>query len=391
MRLGDHEGNFLIDTGANRSSVDAGLYGVALGSTLEISSSSLPTVESGTFDALDLSLQTPFAPVGGLAGIIGTDILGSRTVEFHYEAASPYLVLSTQRCSPRTFEDAGFVAIQQQGFGAKETWLSWFMSRFTGRTRSVRQVNLPIVHARIGTVSAQLWLDSGWGYGTSRRMTVHVNNAILSRLRAAGIAMRRTGSVVNFDCQGDHAEDEMWQVDSEPLVFATEDGKQLFEYGPPTLQLRGSSPCGTVGNWSEPIGAVGTLFLPRWGIVVFDGPNQRVWVPREGTITSPHEAFRSMAFSRGDNGGWSLSIGETFEGAQADSLRSCNERQTSCQLETTIGPSRFGCLAVAKKPNVGLPHPSSGSTIAAARAAALYACTTFQDTGCELAYSGCND
>jgi hypothetical protein len=98
-----------------------------------------------------------------------------------------------------------------------------------------------------------------------------------------------------------------------------------------------------------------------------------------------------MAFSRGDNGGWSLSIRETLDSAREDSLKSCNERLTSCRVEATIGPSRFGCLAVAKKPNVGLPTPASSRSFAAARAAALAACTSIHGTGCELVYSGCND
>ena len=52
MRLGNREGNFLIDTGATQSTVDAGLFGVAIGSQVKIVGSSLPTVERGIFTAV---------------------------------------------------------------------------------------------------------------------------------------------------------------------------------------------------------------------------------------------------------------------------------------------------------------------------------------------------
>jgi hypothetical protein len=74
MHLGTHQGNFLIDTGATYSNVDASLYGVAPGTTITLRGSSLPTLESGSFNAIDLSQETPFAPPGGHAGTIGTNI-----------------------------------------------------------------------------------------------------------------------------------------------------------------------------------------------------------------------------------------------------------------------------------------------------------------------------
>jgi hypothetical protein len=220
------------------------------------------------------------------------------------------------------------------------------------RTEIADRANLPIVYARIGAVSAPFWLDSGWGFGTSRHMSMPINNAILSRLRNAGVAMRRAGSVVNSDCLGNRVEDELWQIDGEPLVFTTEDGAPLFEYGPPTLELRGKSPCGTIGNWPDPIGTVGTLFLPRWGTVVFDGPDRRVWVRKAGAHA--HEAFRSIALARNEDGGWSLTIRDTLDSAREESLKSCDAGQTGCRIETLVGPSQFVCLAVAKKRNVGL-------------------------------------
>ena len=69
---------------------------------IRLKGSSFPALDSGSFVATGLSREAPFAPPGGF---IGTDILSLRTVEFHCEGPSPYLVLSTQRCPPRVFED----------------------------------------------------------------------------------------------------------------------------------------------------------------------------------------------------------------------------------------------------------------------------------------------
>jgi len=284
MRLGNHEGNFLVDTGATRTEVDAALYRAEPGTRIDLEGSSLPTLTGGAFWAVDFSSQKSFAPRGGFAGAIGTDVLSTRTVEFHYEAAHPYLVLSTKHCDPQVFENAGFVAIEQQGYGASEAWRTWTAAQLKPGTEIARRANLPIVYARIGTVMAPFWLDSGFGDRSARSLPLQINGMILSRLRDTGVAMKRTGSVTSSDCEGNRATDALWQLDDAPIVFTTAEGRRLFAYDLPTLQLRGRTACGTIGDWSESIGAVGTLFLPRWGTVVFDGPNRRVWVRKSVTV-----------------------------------------------------------------------------------------------------------
>src|SRR6185503_4034806 len=179
-----------------------------------------------------------------------------------------------------------------------------------------------------------------------------VNAAILNRLRGAGIAMQRTGTLINSDCQNNRDEDAVWKIADEPIVFTTEDGSVLFEYGPPELQIRGRSSCGTIGNWSEPIGTLGAQFLPRLGTVVFDGPNRRVWIPNAGTVVPARDAFRGMAFARNEHGRWSLSIRDTLDSAREESLKLCNGRGADSLIELTLSWFRFACIAVVKKANL---------------------------------------
>jgi hypothetical protein len=115
------------------------------------------------------------------------------------------------------------------------------------------------------------------------------------------------------------------------------------------------------------------------------------WVPKAATVVPAQDAFRGMAFARNEHGGWSLSIRETLDSAREESLKSCNERRADCRIELTISPSRFACLAIAKKPNLGMPVPAASGSLAASRRAALTACKSANGMGCVLVYSGCND
>jgi hypothetical protein len=184
MRLGAKEGNFLIDTGSDHSFVNSAFYEIQPGKKvtdkkITITGSSLPTLDSGSFYAVDLSWGVPpFAPPGGTAGILGTDILATRTVEFHYEGASPYMVVSAQHCSPSVFENGGFVSIAQTGYGATKFWVPLLWSLLHGRLDVVQRTNLPLIYARIGSVRMPLWFDTGTSE-ENRHMELLINGPIM--------------------------------------------------------------------------------------------------------------------------------------------------------------------------------------------------------------------
>jgi len=109
LELGGNNGSFLIDTGATYSRVDARRYGLLEGSKIFLSGSSLPSVQSGTFIAADLSSFT--APRGGQLGTVGTDFLSLRSIEFHYKPPQSFAALSAEACDHATLRRAGFVAV----------------------------------------------------------------------------------------------------------------------------------------------------------------------------------------------------------------------------------------------------------------------------------------
>src|SRR5262245_16453337 len=113
MRLDQREGHFLLDTGATYSTVDAQLFGLRPGRKATLANSSFPTITGGVFQAVDL--RHFVAPGGRQAGVIGTDFLSLRTVEFRYDGARAYAVVSSAACPAASLENAGFAAIPQQG------------------------------------------------------------------------------------------------------------------------------------------------------------------------------------------------------------------------------------------------------------------------------------
>jgi hypothetical protein len=270
MRLGAHDGNFLIDTGASAGSVDARIFGLKPGSKIRIEGSSFPTVAGGDFAVFDWS-HAP-APPGGLAGVIGTDFLSLRIAEFHYDARPPYLAVSQQRCPARQFEDAGFTAISQEGYySADPTQLR------------PNTLNVPVIFVRVGSVIAPAQIDSGFSETGSVRGVVQINEALFTELRNAGVAMSPFTEVTFAitDCHGNRSVPALWRVQGAPLQITTREGEAVFAYEPPLLEVKPTpTACGGIATNPEPMGQIGAAYLGRWGTFVLDPFNEQIWVKK---------------------------------------------------------------------------------------------------------------
>jgi hypothetical protein len=272
IRLGAHEGNFLIDTGATASSVDARTFGLGQGSKIRIEGSSFPTITGGDFAVFDWGHAV--APRGGLAGVIGTDFLSLRVLEFHYDAPQPYLVVSDQHCSARRFEDAGFISISQDGY-------------YTAEPKRLRSntPNIPVMFLRIASVVAPAQIDSGFGERDGVRGVVQINESLLRELRNAGITLNPANTVplINTDCRGNSLVPVIWRA-RDPLQMTTREGETVFEHEPALLQAKsGSIGCGGIATSLEPMAQIGAAYLERWGTFVLDPFNERVWVRKAVT------------------------------------------------------------------------------------------------------------
>ncbi len=268
IRLGAREGNFLVDTGATASSVDARAFGLVPGSKVTIEGSSFPTVTAGEFAVFDWSHV--LAPTGGLAGVIGTDFLSLRVVEFHYAARAPFLAVSAAHCPTDRFEAAGFTPVSQEGYYTADP-----------RRLPPARPNIPVIFMRIGSVVAPAQIDSGFSERGGVRGVVQINEALLRDLQDAGVAMNPdpTVALALSDCHGRRFAPQIWRVQEAPLQLTTREGETLFAYGPPLLEVKSTSTeCGGIASSPAAMGQIGAVYLERWGSTVLDPFNERVWV-----------------------------------------------------------------------------------------------------------------
>jgi hypothetical protein len=274
IRLGARQGNFLVDTGATASSVDARAFGLAPGSNATIEGSSFPTVTGGTFAVLDWSHV--LGPPGGVSGVIGTDFLSLRVVEFHYDVREPFLAVSAAHCAAGHFEAAGFTAVSQEGYYSADP-----------RRLSVGSPNIPVMFIRIGTVIAPAQIDSGFNELGSVRGVVQINEALLRDLQNAGVAMSLDPAVALSvtDCHGRRFAPQIWRVQESPLQMTTREGETLFAYEPPLLEVKSTSTdCGGIATSPSAMGQIGAVYLERWGSLVLDPFNEQVWVKKAGDL-----------------------------------------------------------------------------------------------------------
>ncbi len=381
MRLGDHEGMVMLDTGASLSHIDAATFGVAPGSSVRLNRSSLPTLSSGVFYSTNTLLDSDSG--GKQIGTIGTDLLAHQTVAFHYDSDQPYVILSSQRCPSQAFEEAGFIGIAQQGHYAADL-----------RRVQAGTANIPVIFIRIGMVTAPVWIDTGDGAPPPHRGPVMINDALFQKLRAAGIPMRAVGTARTTDCKGRTTEDHLWHVEDQPLAFTTAEGEAAFEYGPPLLLVRQSGgKCGTIGEMSAPFGTIGASYLLRWGTVVFDGFNERVWVAKHRAAASPQPPYAAMAAAWNKRGGFTIAFAKEIDGARQRSLSVCNEKNGDCALAPhSAQPSSFACMTLARNlQDQTKLYLALASTFATSRTKAAESCSKVSGRSCQLAYSACND
>ena len=269
LELGGNNGSFLIDTGATYSRVDTRRYGLLEGSKVFLSGSSLPSVQSGTFIAADLSSFT--APRGGQLGTVGTDFLSLRSIEFHYKPPQSFAALGAEACDHATLRRAGFVAIGLPNYYEAD------LSRLKNG-----MPNVPVIGLRIGQISFPTQLDTG--YGDFPQGIIQVNDALMKILRASGMAMHPvTSDVATVGCSESNTY-ERSQIEQEEVSIATPGGIIVGNYTSPLLEVKTDAHCGGISTFAEPFAQIGAFWLSRWGRTVIDGLISTVWIPMDGFL-----------------------------------------------------------------------------------------------------------
>jgi hypothetical protein len=268
LTLGGVGGNFLLDTGATYSAVDAHTYNVPVGTRVSLWGFSLPSAAGGAFVAEDMHGYR--SPPGGQTGRIGTDFLSLRAVELHYAAAAPFAIIGDTVCDPATLRDAGFVEIGLPGYyAANPTHLRLGPGKW----------NVPVVGLRIGPVSIPTQVDTGFDDEVEPGV-LQINAAALEALRAGNVGIHPTTGPSTLGCDQIRGVNEYWQVDTASVAVTTPEGQPVDAYPPPMLEVKAGKRCGGIATFDEPFGQIGASWLHRWNTTVFDGPGERIWFRR---------------------------------------------------------------------------------------------------------------
>lgn len=298
-------GDFLIDFGANSSTIDLNGFKGSTPPTPSVcfGDASLPGA-SCSFPSFDffgpwgtVSLST--ADYGVLfssfrqSGIIGTDFLANYPFTLDYENTRIWRGSKTAFCSDAQLLAAGFSPIPTGGFfvsdSSKLRPLSEVISTpDAATTKNFVVPNVPTVPVTIGGVSALTQLDTGYDDRVTRH-SLNINQALLEQLRAkdpgmltrspdddlflttciGGLSQKaeaytlRKGTAVDFIALGG----QVGRHDIGNVVFVKE-------------QSADAAKCGGIDTWTVPAAQMGASFLVDAFAVVFDPISSRVWIPK---------------------------------------------------------------------------------------------------------------
>ncbi len=258
LAVGGRAGAFLIDTGASASAVDAGAYGMPVGTTAALDAGLCRP--PSPFRAEDMSAYR--APGGPQSGRIGADILSRLTVVVSTAGASGTIAVGSGRFAPP--DARSFVRIDGPGDGPRD---------------------IPVVRLAIGPVTVAAQFDSGFDDEAAPGI-VQVNAALLDALKAAGVAMRPAPPGRTLGCAGLRVYPR-WRVEGAGLALLASDGTPAGGGPPPLLEVKDDAACGGIAASAAPVAQIGASWLGRWRTTILDGPTGAVWIAAPSASADP--------------------------------------------------------------------------------------------------------
>ncbi len=251
-------GPFLLDYGATRSSLSAGVFSGADGST-RTAAISLPGIERADFHLARYYLL--LQPGKGQLGVIGDDLLSQFTVQITDSTA----FLSAETCQPEALVARGFIPVAQNGFFSSDP-----------SKGGARLPNVPVVFLRLGDVRVWAQIDTGYEDFVYSR-SIDINQALFDRLVSNGAKLDRVEDIDIWTCDGrEHW--PVYRVKDRPLSIENEVGRQIVETGEFHLIVKSANTCGGIADMPEPAAQLGASFLGLFGEVIFDPRNTTVWL-----------------------------------------------------------------------------------------------------------------
>jgi hypothetical protein len=294
INIGKQRGMFLLDYGANVSSIDL---------------KAMPGLKplQGTCDPALLHRQCGFegfafagnrgpvyfltADYAGLtldfrqAGVIGTDFLSEHAYALHYGKGSLSLAPRERFCSPATLAAAGFSPMSAAGYFssdlAKLLPLSSLKEDYSG---SLTVPNIPTVPVRVAGVDAVAQIDTGYSDYIVRH-SVNINPAFYSRIAAAApdalVRWPEDDKKLSTCVAGVLESVEAYRLKKGAIEFMSAAGTVIRSFPSAVLYVKRTPPeavsCGGISTYTKPAAQLGGSFMADLGTVVFDPFSSRVW------------------------------------------------------------------------------------------------------------------
>jgi hypothetical protein len=248
-------GRFLLDFGATRSSLSAGVFATSTESMKSVSLS-LPSFPRGVFELRRYDL-----PRDKQLGIIGTDFLSLLSVEITQSS----VFLGEQPCQPTTMRAHGFVPVSQEHFFSSSP-----------SATDVRLPNVPIVFLRLGATRVWAQIDTGYDDALYPH-SVDINQALYGRLIEDGMRLRHVSDLAVSTCEGRETR-PVYALMDVPLIVETDQAQPIVRTQNFYLTLKEANGCGGIGAMSEPAAQLGASFLQLFRTIVFDPKSNAVWL-----------------------------------------------------------------------------------------------------------------
>jgi hypothetical protein len=297
-KIAGRRGMFLLDYGANVSSIDL----KAMPGVKPAADSCNPLVP-GTQCAFDdfyflSGLGRAYlltADYSGLlldfrqAGIIGTDFLSESAYTLRFKEGSLSSAGRDGFCSPGTLAAAGFSPLSAAGYFSHDVSdllpLSAINEHYSG-TLSVP--NVPAVPVRVAGVDAVAQIDTGYSDYISRH-SININPALYARIAAAAPgALERwqaNDKTLSTCVPGIFETAQAYRLVSGAVEFIAADGSAARAFKSAVVFVKRTPPgalvCGGIATHTSPSAQLGGSFMADMGTVIFDPFTSTVWVPRD--------------------------------------------------------------------------------------------------------------
>lgn len=296
-------GDFLVDFGANGSTIDLGAFeptkpepGFCNGDAgAPGARCNFPDFDFfgpwGTVELVTADYGFLFSTVRQ-AGIIGTDFLAVYPFTLDYVNEKIWRSQKATFCTDAQLLAAGYAPIPTSGFYVNDTSklrpLSEVITTPDAGTAGFTVPNVPTVPVTIAGQSALAQIDTGYDDRLDRH-SINVNKALLDKIIAANpnsITRRPTKDLYLTTCvPGLSQLGEAYQLAPGTEVnFLAEGGsigrKDLGNLLFVKERLPAADKCGGIDTWTVPAAQLGASFIVDAQAAIFDPFGSRVWLPK---------------------------------------------------------------------------------------------------------------